>query len=177
MLQKTLSYLVPKPCTGSIWTDLFYLMLVIVLQMTVIPSLFQWFPVDIVTPWLAYSVVMLTTSWGMTLSLLGALILENHSAVPAGFYICTYWIMATLIVVVKNHISWFNAMPWFTTFVVCQLWLVIFESFVYIVKTSHFEYFDLGQLGSMLARVTSSVLLGLWIANANFARNVEERSR
>jgi len=109
--------------------------------------------VDLVTPWLVYNFIVLSTPAAMVQGLLGALALEGHGSVPGGLYLCSYWIMGLAITMVKKHISWRNLMPWITTAMASQLWILLFESFVYLVKTSSIDFLSMRKGLEMLLRL------------------------
>jgi hypothetical protein len=62
--------------------------------------------------------------------LLAASILETHSTIPAGVYLCAYWIMYNVIITVRPTLSWRHRMPWLATLALSELWIIIFENFV-----------------------------------------------
>ena len=44
-------------------------------------------------------------------------------------------------------------MPWITTVMASQLWILLFESFVYLVKTSSLDFFSMRKALEMLIRL------------------------
>ena len=124
-----------SPVSGYLWLDTIMLLLVGTLHHTLLPSITHGvFAIDLMTPWLVTTLVCETLPRGLFLAGIGALILETHSATPAGFYLCTYWVIAVAIHLTRGTLSWRHAMPWAFTFGLSQLWVVFFATFVLAVN-------------------------------------------
>lgn len=148
-----LSRLIPRPGRGRFVPDSLSLLFIVSLQTLIIPSVTGVQYIDLVTPWLVYNFIVLGTTTAMVQGFIGAIALEGHGSSPAGLYLCSYWIMGLCIIMVKKHISWRNLMPWITTLMVSQLWILLFETFVFLVKTSSFEFFNLSSVSRILVRL------------------------
>ena len=121
----------PRPNTGKLWQDILFLIVVVMVQVSLIPSLFgSYIKVDFVTPWLAISFVRQKGLQGTLLLVVAALAIETHSSIPSGLYLCVYWIMANIIMQVRPTLSWRHQIPWLVMFAVSAIWVVIFEAFV-----------------------------------------------
>lgn len=148
-----LTKLIPHPGRGRFISDTLSLLFIVSLQTLIIPSVTGIQYIDLVTPWLVYNFIVLGTTKAMLQGFIGAMALEGHGSSPAGLYLCSYWIMGLCIIMVKKHISWRNLMPWITTLMVSQLWILLFEIFVYLVKTSSFEFFNFSSVTRILVRL------------------------
>ena len=159
-----LKLLLPKPNAGSLWRDLFYTLLILTLQVAIIPTFFPALTIDLMTSWLAVCVIAMSPPRGLIMAAVGAIGIELHTTVPAGFYVCSYWIMGTLIIAVKPHISWRNILPWMTIFCASQLFMILFENMVYLVKVGNFSYFDLWYFANLVVRIGMGALFGFLLS-------------
>lgn len=167
--------MLPRPVSGSFGLDVFYVILIIALQVSILPSLISYSRIDLLTPWLVFLFIGLSTGPAMILALLGAIALENHGTVPAGLYFCSYWIMGTLISLFKKNISWRNTLPWIATFGISQLWIVLFETFVFLVKTSNLLFLDLKYGAGAFIRMLTALFIGLFAARFTPFKVTEEK--
>ncbi|NRA44888.1 MAG: hypothetical protein HRU09_08035 [Oligoflexales bacterium] len=167
--------LVPRPASGSFGLDIFYIILIISFQVSILPSLLSYSDLDLLTPWLVFLFIGLGTGQAMLLALLGAIALENHGTFPAGLYFCSYWIMGTLISLLKKHISWRNTLPWIATFTISQLWIVLFETFVFLVKTSNLLFLDLKYGTGVFIRMLTAFVIGVFAARFAPFKVTEEK--
>jgi len=120
-----------KPNTGSLSKDLVFLLIIGFVQITILPYLFGSLGyVDLITPWLVITFIRQKSLQGHILALVGALILETRLAVPAGLYICAYWILANVIFLVRPALSWRYKTPWLVSYALASLWVILFEVFV-----------------------------------------------
>lgn len=121
----------PRPNSGSLYKDAIYILLLVFAQTTLIPALFGTMAfLDLMTPWLVITCVRQYPLQATLLCLLGALGLETRLAVPAGIYLCNYWILANVIFQFRGALSWRYKTPWFVSYLVAGLWVILFESFV-----------------------------------------------
>lgn len=121
----------PRPNTGRLWHDVLFLLLIAVLQVFILPALFgPHLKIDLMTPWLAITFIR-QRMWSATvLAAIGAVALETHSSVPAGLYLCAYWIMANVIMYARPTLSWRHRVPWLVTYGASAVWIILFETFV-----------------------------------------------
>jgi len=125
-----------RPVSGQLWFDTLLLLVVGTMHHTVLPSLTSGvFAIDLMTPWIVTTLVLETLPRGLFLAAVGALILETHSAAPAGFYLCSYWVITAVIHLTRDTLSWRHIMPWAFTYGISQLWLVCFSTFVLVVNS------------------------------------------
>lgn len=158
-----LSKLCPKPCNRRFMMDVIYLLLVITLQVTILPSILSVYCIDLLSPWLAIIFVVYKAPRSMLLALIGSLTYENHSSVPAGLYFSAYWVLGILIILVKNHLSWRNILPWVTTAALSEFWIILFESFVSVLKNGH-SIFTAHDLLMIIIRLIIATALGFAFA-------------
>lgn len=119
------------PHTGRLWVDLSLLLLCALLHHAILPTFaFGLVPIDLMTPWLVVGFVRQTLARSVVLLVTGALLVELHSAAPAGLYVCAYWVIAVTLSIVRSSLSWWHAFPWVVTFALSELWIVLFEGFV-----------------------------------------------
>lgn len=122
---------IPRPFAQNPWMDAVYIGLIAVLQTTILPTFFpQDLVVDLLTPWLAVSMVLLPPTLCLPLMVLAALIIETHSAAPAGLYISAYWMLGVAITLSAHAIAWTNKAPWLSLVILSETWLFAAEFLV-----------------------------------------------
>ena len=158
------AYLWPRPYTRRLWLDLVYLLLIGALHHTVLPSFTRHlFVIDLMTPWIVATFVVATLPGAILLGVVASLILETHSAAPAGLYLCAYWVVAVSLHLTRTTLSWRHLFPWVVTFAVSELWVMVFESFVSGVSVGavHFDPVHLAKQG---LRLLTSTVAGVLMA-------------
>lgn len=129
------------PYTGRLWLDLLLLLLCAVLQHAVLPTLtLELVPIDLMTPWLVVGFVNQSLSRSVLMLTTGALLVELHTAAPAGLYMSAFWVIAVTLWLVRSTLSWWHAFPWIVTFAASELWIVLFESFVRAIAAGSFTF-------------------------------------
>src|SRR6478735_6167245 len=130
-LRRALKKWRPRPNTGSLTQDVLFLLVIGFLQITILPYFFGSLGhLDLITPWLVITFIRQRPLQGHILGLVGAMILETRLAVPAGLYICAYWILANVIFLVRPALSWRYKTPWLVSYALASLWVILFEVFV-----------------------------------------------
>jgi hypothetical protein len=120
-----------RPNTGKLWQDVVNILVIFFIQSTLLPTfLSPNVTLDLLTPWLVITFVRQKLFPASVLAIVGALVAEMHSSVPAGLYICVYWIMANVIFQIKPALSWRLPTPWLFVYAVSASWVMLFESFV-----------------------------------------------
>ncbi len=166
--KKFLVHLVPRPATGSLALDIFYLVILLGIQFNVIPSLLFFHHIDLLTIWLCYHFIVLAPAPALAMGLIAALMLENHSTVPEGTYICIYWILAIVLNLLRDHLSWRDYSPWLACFFIAGIGVFLFETIVTCVKTGDYGYFTLFIVAQKLLGITLSTLFGLALVQRHF---------
>ena len=130
-LRRTARLWIPRPNTTSLTKNLIFLLLIAFIQTTILPYLFGMFGyLDILTPWLVISFIRQKPLQATFLALVGAIVLETRLAVPAGLYICAYWMLANIIILARPALSWRYKTPWLVSYALAALWIMLFELFV-----------------------------------------------
>ena len=154
----------PVPNTGVLWKDCAFLLFVVFIQTTLLPSIVGvHLYIDIVTPWLLISFVQQRFSNSLVLAFFGALALEMQSAVPAGLYISSYWIMATVINQIRPTLYWQHFVPWMVIYGASSLWVATFETLV-LVMIQHVTTIAWHYWLMQAFRVISSVAFGMYLS-------------
>lgn len=121
----------PRPNAGHITKDVLFVLWIGFVQTTIFPSLLGVYGyLDLMTPWLVVTFIRQRPAHAMLLATIGALVLETRLAVPAGIYICAYWILCSFLIQVRPALSWRYRLPWFVCYLGATLWVLLFESFV-----------------------------------------------
>lgn len=164
----------PRPNTGSLWKDIAYLLLIVWIQTSFFPTLSKgYLQVDLLTPWLVISFIRQHLTSATILAIIGAISLETRSAVPAGLYICAYWITANIIAQVRPALSWRHLVPWAVTYALAALWIILFESLVMMTSLglSHLHW---THWINQLIRIISAVAFGMYLAREWHKIDAEE---
>lgn len=164
----------PRPHTGYLWLDIIYLFLLASLEASLLKSMSGPFVMfDLITPWLVLSIIQKTRGPATILALVAAMIQEAQSSVPAGTFICIYWIVANVIIQVRPALSWRNISSWLAVFFISSFATIIFQVgmiFLLAEMTNLSLYFWL----SLLVRQVTSVIFGLILCRKWLAFDAEE---
>lgn len=164
----------PRPHTGRLWLDVFYLFVIAALEQSLLRSLTGTYLVfDLLTPWLLLGVVQRRPGSAITITALAALVREAQSSIPAGTYLCAYWIITSIIVQVRPALSWRNISSWFAMFAVSSLFLIVFSVFVELLLGGE-AHLDVVFSLSAFLQVVVSVSFGLMLCRPWLAFDAEE---
>ncbi len=123
----------PRPNSGSLVKDALFVLFVVFLQTTIFPSVLGSFGnFDLVTPLIVVTAVRQKPLQVTLIAMLGAFALETKSAVPAGIYLCSYWIMINAFFQIRPALSWRYRTPWIASYALSVVWIGLFETFVLI---------------------------------------------
>ena len=160
-IRKVLPEFIPRPDTGRLWHDILFIFLIAALQFTVLPTfLGHHVIVDIMTPWLVVAFIRQSGPSAFVLALIGACIIETHSSVPSGVFLCIYLIMHSVVLSVRATLSWWRYVPWLVTFLLCELWAILFENFVALLLDD-VRTFGVVSLFEQLLRLSLAVGIGM----------------
>ena len=121
----------PHPNSGSLPKDIAFVLVIAFIQTTVLPTLLGTAGVfDLITPWLVVSAVRQRPLQATVLAMIAAFALETKLAVPAGIYLCSYWILMNIFFQIRPALSWRYRTPWMVSYALSSLWIVLFETFV-----------------------------------------------
>lgn len=153
-----------KPNSGKLWIDLLNLFAIIWIQSTLFPSMsWRLINIDLITPWLVISFIRQKFGTSTFLCVVASLGLELRSTMPAGLYVCAYWMIANVIIQVRPTLSWRHKVPWAVTFLLAALWISFFETAALAISLDSFTanwHYWLDQL----IRITSCVSVGMYLS-------------
>ncbi|MBP6216966.1 MAG: hypothetical protein KA436_00090 [Oligoflexales bacterium] len=132
-----------------------------------------WLYCDLLTTWLCIVFVHASAFQAVYTTILTVLLLETHGASPFGLYLCFYWILGSLIFLLRSHISWQKYSPWLSLITCAQLFFVCLEGLVHFSKVGNLAIMDSGALFYPLVRVLASVLGG-WLLSYTLVFKVQE---
>ncbi|MEZ4741722.1 MAG: hypothetical protein R3B45_04625 [Bdellovibrionota bacterium] len=119
---------VARPFCGNEFIDFICLLLISVFQLTIMPSIFpDYIAIDLLTPWITFAFVTLNAPSSIIHAMLAALLIETHSSVPMGMYICVYWVLGSVIISFKENISWHMRSSWISLLIFSQTWVFLAE--------------------------------------------------
>ena len=149
----------PQPFTGQMWVDITFLLLIGALHSTILPAMFgRYILIDLMTPWLVCTFVAAPLFRSMVLGTFGALILETHTACPAGMYMTAFWVIMSVLWLTRSTLSWRHAFPWAVTLFAAELWVISFETFVMAVSEGSFHISFLETFHQCVRLVVSTVV-------------------
>ncbi|MBC7658357.1 MAG: hypothetical protein H7249_01465 [Chitinophagaceae bacterium] len=120
-----------RPNTGSLPKDIIFALIIVFLQTTVIPTLFGSVGVfDLITPWIVVTAVRQRPLQASIIAMVAAYTLETKLAVPAGIYLCSYWILINIFFQIRPALSWRYTTPWLVSYALSTFWIIVFETFV-----------------------------------------------
>ena len=166
---------VPSPQAGQIRYQLVAIMLLTFVQLTILPSILPAMVfIDLLTSWLALSLVFHSQFRAYLLTLLSGIILETHLSVPIGFILSPYFCFAVLVLNIRNHISWRRISSWVTLLGAFQLWLMGFKLLFAIMHYEKHPLISVNQLAQFLITAIGSVLFGLLLIYKNGLLFIDE---
>lgn len=164
----------PRPNTGSFPRDLVFVLLIVFLQSTIFPTLFGSFGIfDFLTPWIVISAVRQHPLQATLLALAGAFALETKLAVPAGIYLCSYWIMINVIFVIRPALSWRYRTPWLASYAIAALWIMLFEISILIFLQENWSI-SFGFVFQQIVKFLLAVGFGMYLSTEWMRIDAEE---
>jgi len=140
---------IPKPFSGSEGADYLYLIILATLQTAILPTLLpDYLMIDILTPWITLVFICKKSSSAVIQGFLAAILIETHSATPAGLYICSYWILGTAVTLLRGSMAWHSRVSWVSLIILAQSWVFVTEFFVSFIESQALPtdiYFYIGQ--------------------------------
>jgi hypothetical protein len=156
-----LPLLIPRPTSGVAWLDVFYVVIIGVLQFNIVPSLgLSWFRVDLLTPWIVAVAIIQPYSLALLTGVVAALLIEGRTMIPAGTMVCTYAVIINVMYIVRDLISWRRQEPWLTALAGGTIWAIAFELFVEAMENAAFTFTWFSAL-SIISRLACSLAFGL----------------
>ncbi len=154
----------PQPDSGLLWLDMFQILILATLQLSVFPSFTRgYLSIDLLTPWLVISLVRQMPWRAAILGAFTALLIETHSAVPAGLYFCAYFVIWVVILNVRDAISWNHFLPWFATATIATAAVTAFEALVVFLVNGNAQLDTTNSIFLSLRVLLSPLLPQLWL--------------
>jgi len=123
----------PRPNTGSVAKDIAFVLVILFFQTTFFPTILGSAGVlDFITPWLVVTAIRQKPLQATILAMVAAFGLETKLAVPAGIYLCSYWIMINIFFQIRPALSWRYRTPWAVSYLLASLWIILFETSVLV---------------------------------------------
>lgn len=164
----------PRPNTGSLLKDLVFVLLVVFIQSTVFPTLLESAGIfDFLTPWIVITAIRQRAFQATLLAMVGAFALETKLAVPAGIYLCSYWIMINTIFQIRLALSWRYRTPWLVSYAAASLWIMLFEVAVLIFIQDNWS-FSFGFLFQQIVKILVAVGFGMYLSQEWMRIDAEE---
>ncbi len=154
-----LGILLPSLPSPRFGVDVLRLLLILALDLAIGSTIFPHHLMDLTTAWLSFLFISRPPLRALLLLILAAVTLEEHGALPAGIYGCSYLIALTVISILRKQIAWRNYFPWLVTTALVQGWIICFELFVFYLKDSSFFAYNISYLLGQSLRLGSAAVL------------------
>lgn len=166
----------PHPVPSSLALDILYICELLVLQDYVIPQLFAHKVfIDLLTPWLLI-IFVFRPAWRMLLlAALSILLLETHSGLPGGIFVCFYWVLGVGLYFSRHNISWASFLPWGVLFFVSQVFLIVLESISFWILNYSSLFYLGASFSHNLLNGFLSCFFGLFIIYKSRLDTLEEQ--
>lgn len=163
------SLIIPPVRRASFGGDLLRLLVVLGLDIAFLSTIIPHQMLRFTLVWLTFIFVVRSPMRSLALMLIAALTLEQHSSLPAGTYACSYGIAMTIITVLRKQVAWRNYFPWLVTMATVQLWVVLFEFFVFYIKDASFFANNISYIASQGVRLIFGIAVGTiyYLNNSN----------
>lgn len=161
-------WLRPTPYSSRVWLDGLYLVFIGTVQLAILPSFLPTnMVVDLVTPWLLIGFIRGTLSRTIFMAVLGAFLIETYSAIPSGFYVCSYFVIGVTLYLIRGSLSWRHRLPWFASLVASQAAIIAFEAFViYLANLS--EVLSPMYVLMQTARLALATAFGMYLVDTRW---------
>lgn len=164
----------PRPNTGTLAKDLVFVLLIVFIQTTLFPTLLGSLGMlDLLTPWLVVTAIRQQPLQATLIAMLGAFALETKLAVPAGLYLCSYFIMINIIFQIRLALSWRYRTPWLASYSLAALWLIVFETFVLVFLHETWS-FSAAYVFQEILKLAFAVGFGMYISREWMRIDAEE---
>lgn len=105
-----------------------------ILQVNILPAISGHLQIiDLLTPILTIAAIRLPYTRVAIVYATTCLFLETHHSFAAGFFFCCYAVLVSVILFIRDQISWRQQSAWFTTIASASGWTALFATFVYTV--------------------------------------------
>ncbi len=160
-----------RPNSGSYLLDIAFILSLVAVQRVIIPSLVgRAHTIDLMTPWLVITCVFHSKPRAIFLCAVGAFALETHSAEPAGFFLCGYWVIGTVIFMTRNYLYWRHLLPWILVFLISEIWLFCFRAVIYAITNVFWELEFTDVIMQFLVMIISCAF-GVFLIECQFERD------
>jgi len=151
-------YFVPRPSCGIRWVDFAHVLVMGIVQYAILPRIVpNWLVIDILTPWFAVIAVIHPYPVALAMGALSALMVEGHSMLPAGTYLCINFIILQVVYLVRELISWRKREPWLVLLVSSCVGAALFELCVDLIRNPNTSL-DLFYFSTWVGRVAFSAV-------------------
>ena len=154
--------------------DIWYLTIILLLQVILCNRLFPFATTEIVIAWLIPYFIINPPGRCIVVGVLASIALETYYAVPVGFYGVTLWVIGTLIIWGRNHISWRNHLPWIVILALSSLWINLCEILLVATRSSWNLSSSLEQATTYGLRIIFVVAVGTFVVQKHLSSRLED---
>jgi hypothetical protein len=159
-----------RPGPGRFHVDLIHLVGIATLQLPLLSSLTSYpLAIDFLTCWLVTVFIGLPLLQGLFLALLAGWFVELFLPVPAGLYLCSYWIIASTMYLTRTTLSWRHLSARFAWITGSQVLIVLFEALTILVAYGA-ESFSLFFWLTALSRCAFSTVFAIFCLKLGLLR-------
>ena len=151
----------PKPHSKNLVWDVFHIYILYFLSRVVMTYFFgSYCKIDVLTPWLIVGFITQPAYKSYVQLALVSLLLEYSSTLPAGFYLISYFSIATVIIESRAILSWRILTPWLASFLAAALW-IFGSNFLIIYYFSGTDHLSIGFFIRGAINVLCCLILGM----------------
>lgn len=145
-----------------------------ILQVNILPRFTGYLEIcDFLTPTLVIASIRLSLTRVAIAYATVCLFLESHHSFPAGFYFCSYAVLVSSMLFIRDQISWRQHSSWLTSIAACCAWIIIFRMFVYTISLGRVDASFSFWAGNLLA-YGISFTLGVFLMRVLRADFIDE---
>ena len=152
----------PKPHAKNLVWDILHIYMIFFICETLIPAVLgSYFKINLLTPWLIVGFITQPATKSYVQLVIASLLLEYSSALPAGFYLISYFSIATVIIESRCVLSWRVLTPWIASFLAASCW-IFGSNFLIISYFSGTDHLGTGFFLRGAANIFACFMFGMW---------------
>ncbi len=152
----------PKPHSKNLMWDILHIYMIFFISQIMLPQLFgSYCKIDLLTPWLIVGFITQPAIKSYIQLIVASLLLEYSSTLPAGFYLISYFSIATVIIESRAILSWRVLTPWIASFLAASTW-IFGSNFLLLSYFSGTNHLSTGFFFRGALNIFFCLFIGMW---------------